>query len=97
MPERMVCDICGSKVKVRHGLDLRLDVWCCPRCLGIYKSIHGHYSGRGYSNERCLSILRGVVEKQSGRRKRPDPLSNGFEAPKSSLFYGHPPIQSMLM
>ena len=64
MPERMVCDICGSKVKVRHGLDLRLDVWCCPRCLGIYKSIHGHYSGRGYSNERCLSILRGVVEKQ---------------------------------
>ena len=64
MAEGMVCDICGSETKVRQGLDLRLDVWCCPRCLRIYESIHRHYSGKGFSNERCLGILRGVVEKQ---------------------------------
>jgi ribosomal protein L37AE/L43A len=64
MSEGMVCDICGSKTEVRHGLDLRLGVWCCPRCLDIYRSIHKHYSSKGYSNERCMAILRGVVEKQ---------------------------------
>ena len=64
MPGGMVCDICGAETEVRHGLDLRLDVWCCPRCLSIYRSIRKHYSGKGYSNERCLAILRGVVEKQ---------------------------------
>ena len=62
--EMMVCDICGSETPVRHGIDLQRDIWCCPRCLRIYRSIYRHYSGRGYSNERCITILRRVVEKQ---------------------------------
>jgi len=62
--EAMVCDICGSETPVRHGIDLRRDIWCCPRCLRIYRSIHRHYSSKGYSKERCIAILRRVVEKQ---------------------------------
>ena len=69
MIEVMVCDICGSETQVRHGIDLRRAVWCCSRCLRIYSSIRRHYSGKGYSNERCIAILRGVVEKQKRRGK----------------------------
>ena len=69
MVEVMVCDICGSETKVRHGIDLRRDLWCCPRCLRIYSSIHRHYSRRGYSRERCIAILRRVVEKQKRQGK----------------------------
>jgi len=67
LDEAMVCDICGSETRVRHGLDLRQGVWCCPRCLRIFRSIQMHYAERGYSNERCVAILRGVVEKQKRR------------------------------
>ncbi|MCW3992402.1 MAG: hypothetical protein NWE79_06815 [Candidatus Bathyarchaeota archaeon] len=67
MVEAMVCNICGSETQVRHGIDLRRDVWCCSKCLRIYRSIWVHYSGKGYSNERCIAILRGVVEKQKRR------------------------------
>lgn len=64
MFEAMVCDICGSETQVRHGIDLRRDIWCCSKCLRIFKSIREHYSGKGYSNEHCIAILGGVVEKQ---------------------------------
>lgn len=64
MVESMLCDICGSETQIRYGIDLRQSVWCCSKCFRIYRSIHEHYSKKGYSNERCIDILKGVVEKQ---------------------------------
>lgn len=72
MKEPMVCDICGSETKVRYGLDLRRSIWCCSRCLRIYRSVLSHYSERGYTRERCIDILRRVVEKQKMRGKWED-------------------------
>jgi len=64
MPEAMVCSICGAETPIRHGVDLQQDIWCCPRCFRIYQSLNGFYSKKGYDRERCLIILRQVVEKQ---------------------------------
>ncbi len=64
MPEAMVCSICGAETPIRHGVDLRQDIWCCPRCFRIYQSLKEFYSKKGYDKERCLIILRQVVEKQ---------------------------------
>ena len=69
--EEMFCDICGSETKVRYDIDLQRNIWCCSKCFNIYRSIYAHYSEKGYTRERCISILRGVVFKQlrSGQRK----------------------------
>ena len=64
MPEAMVCSICGAETPIRHGVDLQQDIWCCPRCFRIYQSLKEFYSKKGYDKERCLIILRQVVEKQ---------------------------------
>jgi hypothetical protein len=60
----MVCSVCKAETRVRHGIDLRRNVWCCPKCFRVYNAILRHYSRNGYSKERCITILRGVVEKQ---------------------------------
>ena len=64
MPEAMVCDICGAETPIRHGVDLQQGIWCCPRCFRIYQSLKEFYSKKGYDKERCLIIVRLVVEKQ---------------------------------
>ena len=66
------CDVCGAETKIRHGIDLRRDIWCCPRCLRIYNSIQRHYHRKGYSNEQCITILRGVVKKQKEKGVWPE-------------------------
>jgi len=60
----MICDICGSETDTRHGIDILNDVWCCDQCFQIFNNIHEFYSNKGYSRERCIRILRGIIEKQ---------------------------------
>lgn len=63
----MICDICGAETDTRYGIDILKDVWCCDKCFHIFKKIHSFYSKKGYSRERCIRILRGVVEKQKNK------------------------------
>ena len=67
MGDMMFCDVCGAETGIRHGVDLRRGVWLCPRCFRIYQSLKERYLEKGYDKERCLMILRSVVEKQKGR------------------------------
>lgn len=65
----MICDICGLETERRHILDLRKGIWCCPLCLRVYEQLWRYYSKKGYSRERCIIILRGVVERQKKEGK----------------------------
>jgi len=65
----MICDICGLETDRRYALDLRRGIWCCPLCLHVYRRIWNYYSKKGYSRERCINILRSIVERQKREGK----------------------------
>ncbi len=75
----MFCDICGAETRIRHGVDLQRIVWLCPRCFRIYQSLKEHYAEKEYDKERCLTILRSVVEKQKGRGAWPSVRAHSCE------------------